>query len=311
VALTLRCLRRIAAGRTVNDWEGHVGARLAAMPDDATPLQRAQLLEALSVGSELIRLRQLTRELDLGAEFDPVLASVAQGDSAGAGAHLAWLDAALAARTKRVNVGSFVILGPFYHPLRLAEDAALIDVISGGRLRLGRSSLRTGPIESLRLHRHLSEPGDADHQGVVPPQLARHGRRAGGRDLHGVAELHRDHATGGRPLRHGRVPVHAGEDSPLRPRPPRDGCAGPGAARPPAARPHVRRTRRPVAPTGAAIAPRSPAPPGSATSCALAKSPAVLSPTSSARPASCRVEAVTSDAEAERPSTSTAIGSWV
>ena len=69
------------------------------MPNKATPLQRAQLLAALSVGSELIRLRQLTRELDLGAEFDPVLASVAQGDSAGAGAHLAWLDAALAART--------------------------------------------------------------------------------------------------------------------------------------------------------------------------------------------------------------------
>jgi alkanesulfonate monooxygenase SsuD/methylene tetrahydromethanopterin reductase-like flavin-dependent oxidoreductase (luciferase family) len=42
-----------------------------------------------------------------------------------------------AARTKRLRVGTAVSLAPFYHPLRLAEEVALLDVLSGGRVNWG------------------------------------------------------------------------------------------------------------------------------------------------------------------------------
>jgi alkanesulfonate monooxygenase SsuD/methylene tetrahydromethanopterin reductase-like flavin-dependent oxidoreductase (luciferase family) len=42
-----------------------------------------------------------------------------------------------AARTQRLRIGAAVSLAPFYHPLRLAEEVALLDVLSGGRVNWG------------------------------------------------------------------------------------------------------------------------------------------------------------------------------
>jgi uncharacterized membrane protein YccC len=106
LTLTLRDLRRVALGRIPDDWEGHIRGRLVVMPNEATPLQRAQLLAALSVGSEIIRLRDDTRRLDpdlpedrvFGVHLEAALIAVAQGNSAIATARLARLDEILATR---------------------------------------------------------------------------------------------------------------------------------------------------------------------------------------------------------------------
>jgi alkanesulfonate monooxygenase SsuD/methylene tetrahydromethanopterin reductase-like flavin-dependent oxidoreductase (luciferase family) len=42
-----------------------------------------------------------------------------------------------AARTKRLRIGTGVSLAPFYNPLRLAEEVALLDMLSGGRVNWG------------------------------------------------------------------------------------------------------------------------------------------------------------------------------
>ena len=39
--------------------------------------------------------------------------------------------------TKNLRIGTAVSLAPFYHPLRLAEEVALLDNLTGGRINWG------------------------------------------------------------------------------------------------------------------------------------------------------------------------------
>jgi hypothetical protein len=86
-------------GRTLDDWRGRIYGRLTAVPEGASPLQRAQLLAALSLGTQIIRLRPVAHRLGLDAELEAVLAAVAQGKSALATTRLIRLDEALAAQS--------------------------------------------------------------------------------------------------------------------------------------------------------------------------------------------------------------------
>ncbi|RWM23925.1 MAG: LLM class flavin-dependent oxidoreductase [Mesorhizobium sp.] len=43
----------------------------------------------------------------------------------------------LGARTKRIRLGTGTVVAPFWHPIKLAGEAAMTDVITGGRLDIG------------------------------------------------------------------------------------------------------------------------------------------------------------------------------
>jgi uncharacterized membrane protein YccC len=130
---TLRDLRRLATGKipqASDRWEGRVYSRLSVLPDSAAPLQRSQLLAALLVGYEIMRLRDICHRLDLGPGLDEALEALARGSSATAAAKLATLDDALMARP------GTAILRPRAGLLAISEalneHAAYFDAVAPG-----------------------------------------------------------------------------------------------------------------------------------------------------------------------------------
>jgi uncharacterized membrane protein YccC len=118
--LTLRDLRRLTKGRiprTARAWEVRIYGRLAALPEQAEPLQRSQLLAALSVGIETIRLRRVAHRLGHDVELHAALEAFARGDGAVAVERLGQLDRMLAALS---------ISGPVARPVIRARGGILV-----------------------------------------------------------------------------------------------------------------------------------------------------------------------------------------
>jgi uncharacterized membrane protein YccC len=101
LALTLRDLRRLAITRRLPisaDWENRMYGRLLALPDQANPSERADLLAALSVGAEIIHLRHFAPRFAAAAVLDAALKAFARGNCDVAIGLLRQMDRDLASR---------------------------------------------------------------------------------------------------------------------------------------------------------------------------------------------------------------------
>jgi uncharacterized membrane protein YccC len=100
LALSLRDLRRLAADPSwrQRSWEERLYSRIAALPGDADPRQRAVLVTALTVGGSFVSLRQAAPQLGFTGEFEAALRYFSSGDCSAMIMQLEAADRKLAAR---------------------------------------------------------------------------------------------------------------------------------------------------------------------------------------------------------------------
>src|SRR4051794_19501490 len=89
----------------------------------------------------------------------------------------------LAARTSRIRLGAAVVTLPLYDPVRVVENAAFLDVLSGGRLVLGVGS-GYRPYEFAGLGRDFERRHEIQAEAAEPVLELLHRRRGDPQGVH-------------------------------------------------------------------------------------------------------------------------------
>jgi alkanesulfonate monooxygenase SsuD/methylene tetrahydromethanopterin reductase-like flavin-dependent oxidoreductase (luciferase family) len=110
------------------------------------------------------QLRQVQLAEDLG--FDTIWLTEHHFAEDGYSPSLFPLAAAIAARTTRVRIGTYLLVLPLHHPVDVGESAATIDVLSNGRFDLG-VGLGYSPREFGGYGISLRERGSRMEEGIA------------------------------------------------------------------------------------------------------------------------------------------------